>query len=354
VFSNQVDRSMELPSRALLVIVGACVSPVEHPVNGDELQPRLTEKAIIAECRGGSGNEVRLAGEVDPDAPILVLEEIHLHGEQPPQPTIAIWSDGRVLFNHLRSADADHRSFELLQGSIAKSTVQTLVRDVTAELVTVPRYADAEHVYFIDGGQLTTITVHNGDRWISATVYGAYEEEFLAAAAGAHLEKKVEPPTPVPSEDEIDTSRYLPAFEPPSPSPPFSRAYKRLLETRPDRGAPFAAYDFDVAFMFPDPYYVRMGQTEMAWPRDLPAPPSATDIEASDPEFGVVSPYMLDAKYRDAALRLRDTLRASKVPPYFLVDGKRFMVRVDGFYRGERSIEAMFVCSEHLAKEHER
>jgi hypothetical protein len=56
----------------------------------------------------------------------------------------------------------------------------------------------------------------------------------------------------------------------------------------------------------------------------------------------------------EAALRLRDTLRASKVPPYFLIDGRRFMVRVDGFYRGERSIEAIFLCSEHLAKRHKR
>ena len=95
-----------------------------------------------------------------------------------------------------------------------------------------------------------------------------------------------------------------------------------------------------------------MGQTEMAWPRELPAPPSATELEASDPRFGVVAPYVLDAKYRDAALRLRDAIRASEVPPYFLIDGKRFMVRVDGFYRGERSIEALFLCSEHLAKQH--
>lgn len=352
MFSNQLDRSTALCR--LIVVVGACASPIEHPVNKDELRPRLTEKAIIAECGGGSGNEVLLADGVDPDAPILVLGEIHLHGGQPPQPTIAIWSDGRVLFNHMRSTEVDHRSFELLYGSITTASVQTLVRDVTADLIAVPRYSDAEHTYIVDGGQLTTITVRNGDRWISATVYGAYEEDFLAAAAGAHLEKKIEPPNPAPSEREIDTSTYLPVWERPSPSPQFSRAYKRLLEIRPDRGIPFIAYDFDIAFMLPDPYYVRIGQTEMAWPQELPAPPSATEIEALDPRFGVDAPYVLDAKYREAALRLRDALHASDVPPYFLIDGKHFMVRLDGFYRGERSIEAMFLCSEHLAKQHKR
>jgi hypothetical protein len=99
---------------------------------------------------------------------------------------------------------------------------------------------------------------------------------------------------------------------------------------------------------------VRMGQTEMAWPRELPAAPSATAIEASDPRFGEMSPYMLDARYRDAALRLRASLRASNVPPYFVIDGKRFVVRVDGFYPGERRIKELVRCSAHLAKQHQR
>jgi hypothetical protein len=324
---------------AAFVSAAACSGPVHHPVHRDELRLRPTEKSIIAECGRGSGNEIRLASGLDANAPSLVLQETQLHGLQPPQPTLAIWSDGHVLFEHVRSTDGQHRSFEMLEGSIPKAEVQLLIHDITAELVRVPRHADTRPTVYVSGGQLTTITVHDGDRWLSASFHGAYESDFLSAAVGAPAEQQVAPAGSAPLPDPLP------------PSLPFSRAYKRLLETRPDRGVPFVAYDFDVTFFVPVQYYVRMGPSEMMWPAELPSPPPAFDLEACDPRDGGGCPFMLDTTYRGAAERLHATLHASKVPTYVLVNGKRFFVSLDGLYRGQRSIEAISYCSEHLSKQ---
>jgi len=326
--------------RGVLVVVATAACS-----HSDTLHPRPTKAQIIAECSGGSGNEVRLANGVDGDAPALVLEENNYHGVQPAQPTLAIWSDGRVLFGHSLPNDGPRPKFELLQGRIPTSTVNRLIEDVAKELVTAPRHTDAHGAYVVSGGQSTTITVHAGDRWISASVYDAYEEDFLAAAAGPRVEKKSEQRSPATSESEIDTSAFLPSSKP-VPPPAFSRAYKRILEARPDRGVPYVPYDFGLTFFGPDRQTMR--QPQMAWPHDLPPVPLNIDPDACSPYRTDGCSYILDEKYRSAALRLRVSLRANKVWPYFELNGKRFSVRVDDFYRGERSIKAISTCSHDL------
>jgi hypothetical protein len=288
---------------ALLVVASACSGGGTR----DALHPRAGRAALAARCSGGSDNEVRVAG-VDPDAPVIVLEEIHYHGRQPPQPTIAIWADGHVLFNHQKAVDTDGAAvFDLLEGSMRQREVETLVRSVTSALISVPRYAEAEQGYISDGGQLTTITVRDGRRWISASTYGAYEDDFLATADGPrpHIEKSVPLDANVP-EREIETGRLFTASrDPPAPPPPFSKAYRQLLASRPDGGVAYAPYDFDLSFMISRTDRQRRDPREMAWPRELPRPPPAKDLSACGPSRDVC-PFVLDVQYRQAAHRLHD------------------------------------------------
>lgn len=333
------------------VVVVACASSGDRTT--DALYPRAGEAALASRCSGGSHNEVRVAG-VDQDAPVIVLEEIHFHGGQPPQPTIAIWANGRVLFDHQKAVDVGgHAVFELLEGSMPKGEVEALVRKVTSAVTSVPRYTEAEQgAYISDGGQLTTITVRDGSRWFSASTYGADKDDFLATADGPRpqVEEKSESLDANVPEGEIDTARLIQGpWNPPAPPPAFSSAYRQLLENRPDGGVAYTPYDFDLTFMFSRPDRQRMHPGEMVWPRDLPRPPPAKDLSTCDPDTGDC-PYVLDVKYRDAATRLRQTLRASKEIPYVIIDGQRFVVRVDGFYQGERDIKALGSCSRQLAK----
>src|SRR5262245_54947786 len=119
---------------SLLVVIGGCLRPIDHPARVDVLRPRPTSKALAEGCRGGEGNEVRLAAGIEADAPVVVLDEIHLHGVQPQQPMVALWPDGRVLFTRVLKADGDRTTFEHLQATIPPSTVDALVHEVARAL----------------------------------------------------------------------------------------------------------------------------------------------------------------------------------------------------------------------------
>lgn len=328
---------------SVLLSLGACAKAVEHPSARSDIRPRPTPESIISGCTGGEQNEVHLESATDRDAPVLVLDENHLHGEQPARPTIAIWSDGRVVFSHVRSTDGDRREWERLQGAISPTRLEELVRSVTREIVSVPRHTNANALYFVDGGQLTTITVHDGSRWLVASVYDAYERDFLASLDGtAEKEAKKAAGETV----ELD-GLQLPAYQPPKPPLPFARAYKSLLDAKPSDGDAFVPYDFDLVFMLPDAAYDRRHPAEMPWPADLPAPPSVQEIESRDPKHESV--FILDAMFRDSGLLLRSASRSRAAYPYVMLDGQRYVVRVDEYYRGERDIAALNRCSIHLA-----
>ncbi len=327
------------------MVVGACSGANKPPARTGELVPRPTKNAILAGCSGGEDNEVRLATGVEPDAPILVLGEIHLHGTQPPQRTIAIWADGRVLFTHALPTTTDHVELESLEGSIPPATVLGLVEDVAADLVAVPRYANLFVHPVTSGGQMTTITVRDGDRWINATVYGAHEDDLLATAANPGV-------LPRAPRDAPTTSRFsIPTFEKDPPPKPFARAYQRLLASRPPTGRPFVPHDFDLVVIAPWPSTTGSGRSEMSWPRELPAPPPDLDLAACD--HGDGCRYLLDARDHQAADRLDAALHATKTPPLLVSNGRRFSVRIDGLYRGERSIEALISCSARLSNNQE-
>ena len=179
---------------ASILSCAACVRRVERPASTEFLQARPTDDQIEAQCSQGDHNEIRYAGGIDPGAPILVLEEVHLHGSGPPQPTVAIWPDGKILFAHIARKRGDEVRYDQLEGAIPKSTVDALVREVASAIKIVPRYKSIYVNFGEDGGQETTIVVRDGDKWRSADVYGAYEDDFLAAAAAAGTlpRKKIE------------------------------------------------------------------------------------------------------------------------------------------------------------------
>ncbi|MBL0220571.1 MAG: hypothetical protein IPQ07_42725 [Myxococcales bacterium] len=325
----------------MLVVVGACSGANKPPARTDELVPRPTKNAILAGCSGGEDNEVRLSTVVEPDAPVLVLGEIHLHGTQPPQPTIAIWADGRVLFTRALPTSTDHVELESLEGSLPPAAVPGLVHDVAADLVAVPRYTDVFVHPGTSGGQMTTITVRDGHRWISATVYGAHEDDLLATAANPGVLPRAPrdlPPT---------LGFSIPTFETDPPPKPFARAYQRLLASRPPAGRPFVPHDFDLVVFSPGPSAAGIRSSEIAWPRELPAPPP--DLALATCDDGDGCRYVLDARDREAAHRLDDALHATKTPPLLVSNGRRLSVRIDGLYRGERSIQALVSCSARLS-----
>jgi len=317
-----------------------------YPVSTEVLQPSLADQSVFAQCAVGAGNEVRLSGGVDPDAPIVVLEEEHLGGVQPPQPMVAIWPDGRILFTRpVERPSPDGPRFEHLQGTIPVATVEKIIRDVAAKLSTVPHYTSTYAGYH---GQITRIVVRDGARWRGASVFGETESGFLAAAAGerdfAPPERQVtRPAQQATSSDVIVVGGVGRTGSPPRP---FAEAYRDLLAARPDRGAPFTSYEFDVVFFPVDPYWVDRGAAVEDWPRELPNPPPTLAPEQCDSYEGCR--YVLDAKYNDAVKRLGRKLRDAKVRLIFVANQKQSMLRLVALYRGERSIDALTTCSGHF------
>jgi hypothetical protein len=116
--------------------------------------------------------------------------------------------------------------------------------------------------------------------------------------------------------------------------------------TRPAQGHRAVPHDFDITFFAPDPYYVKQHPSELTWPRDLPLP--ASDLVPAQCDLGAGREgcrYAVNARYREPADRLDRIVSASEVPLIVLVNGKRFMISVDGRYRGERSIDALIFCA---------
>lgn len=324
------------------VVLGAsaCAHHVDYPSSTVVLQARATDDQIEKQCSEGKGNEIRVTSGVDPGTPILVLEEVHLHGWGPPQPTVAIWPDGKVLFAHPVGKNGDDIKYEKLEGAIPKSRVDELVHDVASALVSVPRYKSIYVNFGEDGGQLTTIVVRDGDKWRSATVYGAYDDDFLAAAAavGTLPRKKLDPVFTGGTE----------LYEDPPPKP-FALAYRMLLAARPSAGHAYVPYDHDVVFFAPAPYNLKQHPSRVMWPGDLPKPPRGLSPSQCDQYDTDGCRYVLDVRFDNGATRLYRTIHSTKVWPIVVVGGKQFMVRIDGLYRGERSIHALITCTEHFS-----
>jgi hypothetical protein len=321
----------------------ACARVVEHPASSEILQPRITDDQIVAHCGEGERNEIRIGSDVDPGAPIIVLEEVHLHGWGSPQPTVAIWPNGRILFAHPIGMDGDRIKYEQLEATIPKTRVDTLVQETASALVTVPRYKSIYVNFGMDGGQLTTIVVRDGRQWRSATVYGAHEDDFLAAAAAAGTlpRKALDPDLPGMTET---------LYEDPPPKP-FALAYRTLLATRPAAGHAYVPYDYGLVLFAPSQYDLRQHPSQVIWPDELPKPPRSLSPGQCDQYDTDGCRYLLDAKYDGAAKRFYGALHATKVWPLVHVRDKQFMVRLDDFYRGERSIHALIRCTEYFSRD---
>jgi hypothetical protein len=325
------------------VPLSACSRPHAEPrAHTDSLQPPPTKEMALAGCRG-SGDDVQLDAPIDTSAPIVVLEEIHLHGEQPPQPTIAIWADGHVVFTR----DASER-FEHLDGEISTSTAATIARDVFAAIERVPRYTDVDKNHEVAGGQVTMITVRRGDRWRSASVYGAWRDDFLAETGKNTAPKPVSPGVPS-AEHLFSTALADVELEREPPPTGFATAYRRVFESLPTSGARFSPYAFDVRFFSPD-NTVEAPLPELVWPIDLPTLPHDLRPTHCDPYDTDGCPYVLDPEYRDAAARLRSQLVVNNKVRTVIVNGNRFMVVFDALYRGQHSIDAVVECARQLAR----
>jgi hypothetical protein len=146
-------------------------------------------RAAIAGCRGDANSSEVVINEVGLDAPIVTVEELHMHGAGPPSPTIAIWADGQVLF-----ADASEGgTASLLLSKMSMNEAAAIARDVYRMLDEVPR---STTVLDISGGTLLRITVRDGSRWRTSAVFGDEPERVLAVARGTAEPPKPRQPTP--------------------------------------------------------------------------------------------------------------------------------------------------------------
>lgn len=161
---------------ALVVIVGCREPAAMRPTAATSvLRPRPHMRAAIAGCRGDANSSEVVINEVGLDAPIVTVEELHMHGAGPPSPTIAIWADGQVLF-----ADASEGgTASLLLSKMSMNEAAAIARDVYRMLDEVPR---STTVLDISGGTLLRITVRDGSRWRTSAVFGDEPERVLAVA----------------------------------------------------------------------------------------------------------------------------------------------------------------------------
>jgi hypothetical protein len=319
----------------VLLILGACAGSIEHPINTELLQPRLAKSAIDSACSAGDDNEIRFAPGVETNAPVAVLSEEWLHGVGPPQPTVAVWADGRVEFLQVVV-----KRWERSLGAIPASSVAALTHEVAQSLAAAPRVMNVFGNDSESDRQATTIVVRDGSRWIGARVYGAHESDFLEVAAAS------DPQPPTTTVDGFGDVGYR-------PPKPFAEAYRRLLASRPNQGRRAEPYDYDVTF-YPaelySPHYLT--RSEITWPHELPMPPPSLSPEQCDHD-GMGCPFVLDARYREAGTRFYQRLRSQPVGPIVLVRGRRFQVGFDELYPGERSIDALIECVGQLGHAHE-
>jgi hypothetical protein len=267
-----------------------------------------------------------------------MLEEIHLHGAQPPQPTIAIWADGRAVF----TKEVGDR-FEHLNGQLPPATAEAIARDVFSDVEGVARNTDVEVGYSSDGGQVTTIVVRQGSKWRGVSLYGDYRDDFLA---DPHQQVQATPPvtdgpyTLVPAD--IESKR-----DPPPPG--FARAYRRLDESIPTHGWRHEPDGFDIRFFGPDKA-TAAPLHDLAWPSSLPGPPDDLQPLACDPHTTDGCPYSLDAAYTAAAAQFREQLVVDNKSRVVNIGGRRFMVGFDSLYRGQHSVDAVIECGRQLVR----
>ena len=152
----------------LLTLVVACAKQerVEVPTAAPgalQRRPHMVEEA--AGCRRNQDSAgVSISAPLDPEAPIVVLDELHLHGRTPMSPRVAIWSDGDAIFAHGEGDDET-----LVTARLPKERAAAIARDVYTLLDDVPLFTD---VYAASGGTLMRITVNVDGKWRSAAVHG--------------------------------------------------------------------------------------------------------------------------------------------------------------------------------------
>jgi len=160
----------------------------------------------------------------DPAAPLVVLYErdpwLRLRGSD--APTVAIWSDGSVVFR-------SDRARETLEGSIAAADAQRVAASVVRHVRAEPRHRDLGAVSDM---RTVQVVVRDGTSWRAASVYG--------------LER---------GDDDGD----------------LGAAYRELLAVRPSHGEPFHPVDVRIVYW---PFDNALGEP-VPWPRELPPPPSA-------------------------------------------------------------------------------
>ena len=321
---------------AVVAVLAACAHGrhVERP-----LEPfvRVSTRAQIdPQCHARPGNGLAL--DIEPsDAPVLVLEEEHLHGAEVSSPRIAIWADGSVIFERDNQRHA---------GRLSRARVQQLQREILSEIAGEPRddSLDEKNGYQSDGGQITSIIVRDGATWHVAEMYPSFEDELFDAAAGRAGKPEILTSPPVadtPAVTLVTDNLRLP------PPRTFATAYRTLLNARPPNGQAFEPYDYDlVLFGTPadDPSFDRIHI--YPWPAGLPKPPASLQPAACDVNDQDGCPFILDRRY--AALTKPFLATSYGTWPGVVTDGHEFRLRLDGQYRGERTIEAVEMCSRKL------
>jgi len=317
---------MRAGALSVLMLIGCRALDASRPSASSVLQPVPTKASILATCRG-TDNEVTVRTPDDGDPPMVVLEEVHLHGYQGAQPTIAVWADGSVIFSQQRG----ERSVEL-RTVISPDAAAAIAHDVFEDLEGTPRYFDAGRNASVDGGQLTTITVHAGARWRTAAVHDVYGDEILGTAPSRAGQSDV-------------AGMKLERDPPPSR---FAAAYKRLFQAVPQSGDPFAPYEFDAVFFEPQKG-IALLPLEVPWPRDLPSPPPELRPERCNPYETDGCAYVVGPAFASAAERFIRAIRpVDHETPAVIANNAKFVVRFDRLYEGERTIDAITTCARGL------
>jgi hypothetical protein len=253
-----------------------------------------------------------------------VLEEIHLHGNGPSSPRIALFEDGLVLFE---------RGHGRRMARVPQAQVQELQRVILNEIAGEPRGVTRTD---FDGGIMTDVIVRDGETWHVVDVYGADEEEFLDTAAGK--------PHALDS-DTLPTNGEF-HFEPQPLPRNVAIAYRTLLDARPEAGRPFEPYDYDLEMFGMPPGERRHAHGHMSpWPAGVPKPPASVLPTECEIDAGASCRFVLDSRYAGLVTPYEPT---KGTWPSVITDGHEFKLQLYGRYRGERTIDAVEDCSRKL------
>jgi hypothetical protein len=309
--SRRTVDDARVKSVALAIMLASCAAPLRPPA--PEL---LTKWPRVGACDGGKGNEVRLSPKPGAEAPVLVLQEIKLHGWQPPQPSFAVWEDGEIDFLPDADPDRSPETWRRASGRMSREAARAFVRRVGTLLATAPAFTQT---WTGSGGQVTSIAVRDGTRWRVVIVDGNFKDDFIRVANGVPLPKggwfeKAPPPVEV------------------------ARAYDLIMKRRPASRGPEREQPGALITLFePD---VTQRPT-MDWPASLPPPsPALQPSECNSYTTEGCKHYTLDP----ALARAARTLVGHEV----IVHGKRFVARIDDIYAGELDIQRVFACANKL------